>query len=111
MDLNDKKFDKLLEEKRHKELLETLKRIAALLTVEDDSIVQAIDKQAIVIDLLNKNLSDYFGKSDKNVVDLSVVTKTLESLKIQKPTSQKWEFDVVRDKDGLIQTIKGKQII
>jgi deoxycytidine triphosphate deaminase len=109
MDIEDKKFDKLLEEKRHKELLESLKKIAALLTIEDDTLIQAIDKQAIGIDLLNKNLSDYFGKSDKNVVDLSTVNKTLESLKIQKPTSSKWEFDIVRDKDGLIQSIKAKQ--
>lgn len=107
--VEDKEFDKLLEDKRHKELLETLKKIASLLTLEDDTIVQAIDKQCISIDLLNKNLLDYFGKSDKNVVDLSVVTKTLEKLKTPKPSN--WEFDVVRDKDGLIQTIKGKQII
>lgn len=104
--VEDREFDKLLEEKRHKELLESLKKIAALLTVEDDTLIQAIDKQALGIDLLNKNLSDYFGKSDKNVVDLSTVIKTLESLKIQKPTSQKWEFDIVRDKEGFIKTIK-----
>ena len=107
--VEDKEFDKLLEEKRHKELLASLKKIATLLTVEDDTLIQAIDKQALGIDLLNKNLSDYFGKSDKNVVDLSVITKTLESLKVQKPTSQKWEFDIIRDKDGFIQNIKAKQ--
>lgn len=95
LDDNDVEFDALVKEKRHKEMVDVLKKILSTMTdLNKDHYSVALKK------LLES--SESLPGSIKSILD--VVMKKIDSIK-QKDKVTKWTFKVKRDEEGYIDTI------
>jgi hypothetical protein len=104
-DTNNNDFQKLLESKRHKEVILVLKEI--LLSLSKDSPQITFDVSGIIQEIVNiKN------ELPSAIINLGKLIETkLNSLQ---PTGEKdnynWEFIVHRDSRGLIYTIDANKV-
>lgn len=116
---NDREFDQLLAEKRHKELTAALdKLVSAINKKKDDKVVEAIDRQVSALrDFLKQmkdeekpmemNHDDVVGCVEKLGQDILGGLTELKETITQK--SKDWTFTVSRDNMGYIESITAKQ--
>lgn len=98
-------FDRLLAEKRHKELITILTKLVSTLSKaqsQPDIVVDTTNIEKVLKSLENSSKDEKLPSSIKAIGD--VIAKKLDN--INKPTQ--WEFNIERDKKGLIKTVKAK---
>ena len=111
-------FERLLQDKRHKELKKALLSISVILekSSSNNTVAQSISKQSEVIsnflsllpaELSQKEVSESMGKVGENI--LSGLTQLKTEIEILNKPKQ-WEFTVHRERNNLIDTITAKQI-
>lgn len=129
LDNEDKEFELILADKRHKELIATLGSVTSALKEKDNSdIVLAIDSQKEKIEKFINYVKEDKEKDinielnqDKIVssIDLMAnsILQSLDELKKlvvkteQKEEKPNWEFHIVRNRvSDLIETVTAKQI-
>jgi hypothetical protein len=130
MDLeeNDIEFEQLLQDKRHKELLGTLKGIASLLSKDnsnDSGIISAIEKQSgkiekfvqvikelpqpkVNVEVNNDNVQTSITEMANSILgSLNEIKKVLQQP--EKEIKKEWTFDITRNVNGFINSITAKQ--
>ena len=116
VDDDDKDFYLKLEEKRHKEILNSLSSLIKVIQ-NDDALKTVVHQQEAAV----KKIVDTIGKlpapevivENKEVINsLDEVVKSLQQLKdvVNKNAVREWEFDIVRKSSGYIEKIKVKAI-
>jgi len=108
----DEKFEKLLDDKRHKEVLKKLTAIVD--AARYDNVIAAINKQSEVMrDFAYqiKSLPRETGVAESvNKMALVLSNKLNENNAIVEKELAEWKFEVERDNYGHIKNIKAKQI-
>ena len=100
----DKKFELLLKQKMHKELINKLDVILKKIESEDTS----LDLTGIEMAISKITIKKEIEEIPKSILALSnLILDKIENIKVQKPISE-WTFDVQRDSDGFIETVKAK---
>lgn len=119
LDIEDIKWETLLADKRHKELLSQLKLIGQTLSQKkDDYIVEAIEKQSGVVSMFMQTLQ-MLSRPEVNVQFeeermVQAMTKISDNLIILKQSiiehKREWTFTVKRNREGYIETVNATQI-
>ena len=126
---DDIKFDELLQDKRHKELMGSLRELLTHLGKEkpDNGVAQAILKHSETFATAIKNLPQP-EKQDAPVVNIQSnhgeVVKSLQEMgknilsalsdlkdsMNKEPVKKEWRFDIVRNHGGYINSITAKEL-
>jgi hypothetical protein len=95
-DDNDIEFDALVKEKRHKEMVDILKKILSTMTDLNK------DHYSVILKKLLES-SESLPGSIKSI--LEVILKKMDSIKQVNKVVTNWTFKVKRDEEGYIDTI------
>ena len=102
--LEDIEFDLLLKEKRHKELIDVLKKI--LLRLDSDSISKSIEKSISLLITKDSNKLDKEIPSSIVSIGNAIIKKIEEINKVQ---TKEWVFSIERNTYGYISSVIAKQ--
>lgn len=106
-ELEDKEFELLLAEKRHKEIIGIMNKMLEMLSKEISANDIQLDTSGIekAISMLKMKPDDSIPNSIKKMTE--VLSKKLDTLK-QEEKPNEWVFTIKRSPTGLIETVRAK---
>ncbi len=121
MELDNEAFERKLMEKRHKELVATLKSIKIPEPKDDSELIKNVTKAISDLTIKLSKLESPKIVTEKTTINQTEVVNSLKELikemklvkesltKVESP--KQWEFTVNRNFGGFIQSVTAKQII
>ncbi len=108
MGLDGKKFELLLQDKMHKELIKKLDSILKKINSNDNS----LDLTSLETAISNISLRKEIEEIPKSILALSdVILNKINDIKTENVVNispKEWVFDVYRDANGFIDVVKAK---
>lgn len=118
---DDKEFYLKLEEKRHKEVIQSLSNLVKVIQA-DDSLQKLITQQESnvkkLIEKINglpapevtveNNYKEVVNELQKVIKSLEAMGKQLKEATNKEPPIKEWEFDIIRRTGGYIEKVKAK---
>ena len=118
---DDKEFFLKLEEKRHKELIQSLSNLTKVIQ-SDDGLQKLIKQQESVVKKIvekinglptpevtvENNYKEVVGELQNVIRSLEIMGKQLKEATNKEPPVKEWEFEIVRKSSGYIEKVKAK---